>query len=372
MRLDRFMLTLLTSLLLILSSLLLPAQNADPSRLYFSLNYRTGQNRPHRDIIRNLDFDCRGVEAKVGWQTPGLTDWQQAYRFPALGIGVNWNTFNNTILGNPAALYAFTAFPQFRFGRFRFDLEANLGISYGLNPYDPVTNPENFAVGSAVNAYFGLFLEQSFRVSPRFELFLAEGFSHYSNATLNYPNLGLNVFLIKTGIKYSLQPVSFEPKRKLVADKDWSLRFCLFSGMKKLTTPTPTYFEQGLTLAVNKRLSYKNLITLGYEAAYNQATQAMYWDRTLTFGQLISQAVYAGHEFLIDRFSIGTFFGIYLAHQPTDKFYYERLSLGYEVFPQTRISLCLKAHYIKAEYLELGISRQIRFGSKRTKPDQSK
>ncbi len=332
------------------------AQTGRSSDLFFSLNYRVGQNRPHREVISHLDYFYHGVEAKVGWQTLGKTRWQQAYRFPSLGIGANWNTFNNPVLGEPGAVYFFVSFPQFRHGIFRFDLETNMGLSYGLNPYDPVTNPENFAVGSPLNAYFGIYLEPSFRIAPKVDLFLAGGFSHYSNATMNYPNLGLNVFMLKAGIRYQPAVSPFEAREKITIPHDWLLGFTLFTGMKKLTTPTPTYYQLGFAASVNKRLSYKNLVIMGYETAYNQATQAMYWDRTLSFSELVSHAVYAGHEFLIDRFSIGTLFGIYLKHRPTDKFYYERVYAAYEIVHGVKATLGLKAHYVKAEYLELGIA----------------
>jgi len=342
--------------ILLVAPQVLVAQTKRSSDMFFSLNYRLGQNRPHHEVISHLDYFYHGMDAKLGWQTLGKTRWQQAYRFPSLGIGANWNTFNNQVLGSPGALYFFVSFPQFRYGLFRLDLETNLGISYGLTPYDPVTNPENFAVGSSVNTYFGLFLEPSLRIAPKVDLFLSGGFSHYSNATMNYPNLGLNVFMCKAGIRYLPSRTPYENREKISAPRDWLLGFTLFAGMKKLTTPTPTYYQLGFAAMVNKRLSYKNMVFLGYEAAYNQATQAMYWDRTLPFRELVSHAVFAGHEFQIDRFSIGTLFGIYLKHRPTDKFYYERIYAAYEISPGVRATLGLKAHFIKAEYLEVGLA----------------
>ncbi|HKK81949.1 MAG TPA: hypothetical protein VJ909_06865, partial [Prolixibacteraceae bacterium] len=56
-----------------------------------------------------------------------------------------------------------------------------------------------------------------------------------------------------------------------------------------------------------------------------------------------------------ERFTILTQLGLYLGKHPVgDKVYYERIGVGYYLTPWWRAVLNLKAHYIKAEYVELG------------------
>lgn len=333
---------------------------------YYSFGYRFGQNRPHRENIMHLNYFYQGAEFKLGWQTPGASQWQHAYRFPRIGLGINWNWFDNETLGKPAALYFFTGFPQFRSGRFRLDLELNLGAAYGFKPYDPIKNPSNKAIGSAGSVYFGIFAEQALRLTDHLELFIGQGLSHYSTGSLSYPNTGLNILMLKAGMNYQPQRAVFENRTIPKMQPSWSVSVNLFSGSKKLDAPTPNYEQYGLSLSLNRRLSYKNRVLLGYETAYNEATQMMYWDRTLRTNELISHALYAGHEFVIERFLIVGHLGLYLKNRPTDKGYYERLALAFEVLPKTYLSLQLKAHKVKAEYIELGLSHRIEIG-KQTK-----
>ena len=134
------------------------AQDEVKTPYFYSINYRTGNNKPHREVIKNLTYPYRGVDLKFGWQTIGKQPWQVAYRYPSFGVGINWNTFKTDIIGEPVAAYFFTNFPQITTKWARLDLEVDLGLSYGINPYDSITNPNNFATGTATNVFFGLFL----------------------------------------------------------------------------------------------------------------------------------------------------------------------------------------------------------------------
>jgi hypothetical protein len=344
------------ALICFLPALALAQTDHKPS-FFYSLNSRTGKNVPHRKEIMHLDYPYNGIEFKMGWQTTGTTQWQQAYRYPSLGIGFNWNTFHTNILGNPAAAYAFSSFPLFRLGPLRFDIETNLGLSYGINPYDEVANPLNTAIGSPLNGFFGLYFEQTFFWDKQLQLFVSEGFSHYSNASLGYPNFGLNVPSLKVGVRYhpgvtDLQKTDFAP----VTD-NWSLVSMLYSGQREMMDKKK-YIELALNQSVYYRKRYKNRFGLGYELAYNEArgARSKVQANGVTFGDLITGAVFLTHEFMIERITLLTQIGVYAFNIPADTFYFERIGIGFRVLPKTRLLMNLKAHYFKAEYLEFGIA----------------
>lgn len=334
----------------------LSAQSDSKTPFFFSLDYRTGKNKPHRPIIANLTYPYRGVEFKMGWQTLGKQPWQQAYRYPSFGIGVNWNTFKTDVLGDPFAAYFFTNFPQVTLPWARLDLEVDFGASYGIHPYDSITNPHNYSTGSAINVIFGLYLEQSFDVGKHIDLFVSEGFTHYSNGALGFPNLGLNIPSLKFGVRYQPNFVERIPKspRESFHPK-WQINTYLGTGMKTLFTPTPYYHEYLVAPTLYLRTSYKRRVGIGYELAYNEAIRGIYEQRNYTGKQLITSAIYASHEFIIERFTVVTQFGIYVKNQPSDKFYYERIGMGFYLTPSIRMVLNLKAHYFKAEYVETGL-----------------
>jgi hypothetical protein len=353
-------------LLLIVTCSQLPAQTntiSNPATpWFFSMNYRTGENRPHRPIIKNLTYPYRGLDLKLGWQSIGKQQWQQAYRYPSYGVGLNWNTFKTEVLGDPVAVYFFTNFPQFTTPWARLDLEIDLGLSYGIHPYDPVNNPNNFSTGSAVNAFFGLYLEQSFHLGKYADLFISEGFTHYSNGALGWPNLGLNIPTLKAGLR-------FHPRQEPVLEKQfsndfkgyWQLTTNLSAGIKTLWAPQPLYHEYLIAPTLYYRPSYKRRVGLGFELAYNEAVHGVWDKRNYTGTQLLTYAVYAAHEFVIERFTVVAQFGIYLYNMPSDKFYFERIGLGYYLTDHTRLVLNLKAHYFKAEYVETGLVFDINF-----------
>jgi hypothetical protein len=348
------------------------SQETEPETPWFvSLNYRTGENRPHRPIIKNLTYPYRGVEAKLGWQSIGKQPWQIAYRYPSYGIGFNWSTFKTDVLGEPFALYFFTNFPQVSTQYWRLDLEVDLGFSYGINPYHEEKNPQNFATGSSGNAFFGIYLENNFYIEDHFSVFASGGLTHYSNGAMGWPNLGLNIPSLKFGVRY--QP-NFKKhlthSEKPSYSKHWAIVTFLASGKKTLFAPVPIFREYLINTSLYYRTSYKRRIGITYELVYNEAITGVWTRRDESGKELLTQAVFVSHEFLINRFTVLTQFGLYVSNLPFDKdtynrfqkdSYLSRLGIGYYITPWSRFSLSLKSHYIKAEYVELGLIFDLQF-----------
>jgi hypothetical protein len=337
-------------------------QDEPKSPIFISLNYRTGENIPHRPIVKNLRYPYRGVDLKVGWQTIGKKEWQYAYRYPSLGVGVNWNTFKTSVLGEPVAAYFFTNFPQITTSWFRLDLEVNFGLSFGIHPYDKISNPNNFSTGSSLNSIFGLYLDQSFHVMPQVDIFVCEGLCHYSNGALGWPNLGLNIPSMKFGVRYLCEkPVYIRNSERPNFKRKISMITTLCGGTKKLFAPTPSYNEILISPSVFYRTGFKRRVGVGFEMAYNEAIIGLNPSRVFKVNELLTYGIHLSHEFIIERFTILSQFGIYLKNPPSDKFYFERLGVGYYFSEKLRILFNVKAHFIKAEYLELGLAYDLDF-----------
>jgi hypothetical protein len=344
-------------LIFLLLSFSTSAGDSIQSPVFFSVNYRGGQNKPHRTVVENLTYPYRSVDVKIGWQTRGNKAWHTAYRNPSFGIGFNQATFDTEILGNPSSLYFFTQFPQYHATWGQLDLEVDLGLSYGINPYDEETNPYNFSTGSSTNIFFGLYLEQSFNIGRHLDIFASGGFTHYSNGALDYPNLGLNTPSFKVGVRY--QPKVVETFSTIPEyERDFTISTYVGGGtMFVFSKDTLTYNSGLVQPSLNYRIGYKHRVGIGYELSYNESYR-MHWNPDVqhTPGkELWFHAIFASHEFLIERFTILTQLGFYIGKHPLgDKVYYERIGVGYYLTPWWRAVLNLKAHYIKAEYVELG------------------
>lgn len=354
------------------SSKISHSQNNEKPSIRFSVAYLSGQNKPHRVVIENLTFPYRGVELKASWQSLGKQPWQVAYRYPAYGVGFNWSTFKTDILGAPASLFFFTNFPQVTTSWAQLDLEVDVGMSYGINPYHPEKNPENFSTGSSFNAFVSFHLEQSFNLGKHLDIFTSQGITHYSNGAIGYPNLGLNIIpSLKFGMRYQPNYVEIiKLKEKLEFDPNWQLNIYVGGGRKMLSNPNNTYHEVLISPAIYYRIGYKRRVGIAYDISYNEAITGVWTRRDETGKELILQAALVSHEFLINKFTILTQVGFYVHNLPFDKVRYNRfdidctisrLGIGYYITPWSRAVLNLKAHYIKAEYVEVGLVFDLNF-----------
>jgi hypothetical protein len=337
-------------------------QSETPTPLFIQFDCQIGENKPHRPVVENLTYPYRAVNLKFGWQTTGNADWEVAYRYPSYGFAFSYGTFGSDVIGEPVSIYFFTNFPQITTRFFRLDFEVDLGISHGINPYDEVLNPYNFSTGSSFNALVGFYFEQSFHLSPQVDFFVSEGFSHYSNGALAYPNLGLNIPSLKFGIRYTAPaPTYKKPIGKPAFKRRFQLITYIGGGTKKLFGPTPSYNEVLISPSFFLQTGFKRRLGVGFELAYNEAFKGIYKKEHYTGEQLLTYAVHVSHEFLIERFTILTQLGCYLSEPPSDKYCFERIGLGYYLTKHMRLVLNIKAHYIKAEYVEAGLCFDLNF-----------
>jgi len=257
--------------------------------------------------------------------------------------------------------------PQFRFRRFTVTLDGNFGISYGINPYDEIKNPGNFSTGSSLNVYAGLYLEESYMLTPNLSLFCLQGLTHYSNGNLGFPNVGLNVPTLSFGARFTPRPLpsalpqSPDPEYT----RNWQLNCYLGAGMMKNSADWPIYKSIVFSPTLSKRINYVHRLGIFYEIAYNENMTNKGEFHNLKGFQIITHATGVTHDFLIERFTILMSLGVYLTNKiPTDSYVYERIGLSYEFLKNLRAGFYMKAHGIKAEYFELGLLYDLHFNRK--------
>lgn len=125
----------------------------------------------------------------------------QIYKGAYQGIGLAYHEFNPQ-LSNPLSVYLFQGARIFGGKRVSLNYEWNLGLTFGWNPYDPSTNPDNHVIGSKVTAYINADFYANIILARWLDLNIGASVSHFSNGNTAYPNMGLNTLTAKVGFSY--------------------------------------------------------------------------------------------------------------------------------------------------------------------------
>ena len=140
-------------------------------------------------------------------------------------------------IGYPIGLYTFFRGPFVRGNKLVLNYEAGWGLSTNFKPYDPFTNPYNNAIGSreTLMATFSLILQYQF--TRRLDLNTSFTLTHYSNATLKSPNLGINTFAPRLSLRYHFQdkPEYSGKSRALLSYKTYEWLFSTVIAVKDVS-----------------------------------------------------------------------------------------------------------------------------------------
>lgn len=129
-----------------------------------------------------------------------------AYGLSFYGVGIYCaDFFRDDDLGSPIALYLTQGATLFKFSsNLLLNYKWNLGVSANWVPYNPFTNPQNFAIGSFLNVYFSGNLQLHYGLTKNLGLVCGLGLSHFSNGASQMPNYGLNTLSTQVQLIYSL------------------------------------------------------------------------------------------------------------------------------------------------------------------------
>lgn len=167
-------------------------------KLHSGSHIYTGQN-----LTDFLQYGYGALELRLGWQTNGKQDWQHEYNYPYFGVGWYTGTLGDpAVFGQPNALYGFVGFPVGKHKRHSFNPELALGLTYGLEPYNPDNNPVNDAIGASMAVYFNLNFGFNYALNREMDLIYGVDFTHFSNGRSFTPNYGLNMFGLNLGARY--------------------------------------------------------------------------------------------------------------------------------------------------------------------------
>ena len=267
------------------------------------------------------------AELRMGWLTNGRKRWHHFYHYPESGVSLSFSDLGNkTILGNAISLMPYIDTRQIWFSRKAvLNVRGGLGLAYFTNPFDAVTNPDNYVIGSRITA--SVALSASFvRYIGQWRVNAGFSFWHYSNGHFAVPNIGANIPYLSLGVskKLSTKQIKISMADTLYLHTGIRLNAEMNLGGHEvegtiLPFDGPRYSVYGGKLTLSKRLNFKSRVRFGMGYSYYNA-----FHDYIVSQEIFSEKIHwrsskliliAGHEFVFGRLTILSDLGFNL-HYP--------------------------------------------------------
>lgn len=348
--------------------------------------YHHGQflkNSGSLDDIMDNPYDA--FDIRIGFQSDGVVQkWDQLYGFPVYGIGFYSAFFDGGELGSPQALYMFMRAPVMVGKKWSWNWELAVGLSYGFYKYDPEVNPDQQVIGSEQNVYFNAATGVSYQFEKRWDLTLDLDVTHFSNGSTRTPNLGVNLFGLALGTRYSFNPVrnytkaideSYRPPtrpefiRKELPKYQRHSEIILFGSMGGKTTTTqiydgPTYFISSFSLDYAWAYHHVGKLGAGFDVFYESALRD-YPEKIEDpdLADLMYYGFHIGHYLRIYRLTLVTQIGFNLSGHVSHKGNtYIQAGGSFNLTEQLFLRAALKTRNgAVADFIEWGIGYRIPF-----------
>lgn len=319
---------------------------------------------PHRPNMKHLPTGpAHALEVRIVNRTTGSKYWQQLYKRPEVGITIRgFDLANRDLLGYGLGTAGFFSAPVVLTERFRWNLEIAAGLGLVSKPFDYETNYKNIAIGSYLNAFIFLGQHFSYRVSPQFYVTSSMSFNHFSNAAFSLPNLGVNYPMISVGGSWIPErkdtvPV-FHPRLPRI-ENDWSV--AVGFGIRETNKPREEKHPAfSLTADRNWGLNRKSSLGTGIDVFYNSvliASRLVEEGEEVTPLQNVQLGAHLCYRLHVDRMVMMLAMGAYAVDSyKRDGVLYHRAGFRYYFGTQQHwgLNLCLKTHFFKADFFELG------------------
>ena len=353
--------------LIILSRYFVLSQNS----IGYELGSRIGVLIPHRPIIKHLPTEnILGIDFSIYKIVSGKKHWHQIYNNPKIGLTFyHSNLGNKEVLGNTTGITSWMDFPFINKQHHRFSLNLRLGLSHVTKPFDLFYNPSNVAISSkwnclAIGGFQYQYKWKRFSLGTRLEL------THLSNAAMEAPNLGLNMYQasVTFGYNFSKNKFDIELNNNTKTNNDSInkqlnfIYFIGFIGRKQLFNYLGENFNiHGGTFAYQHIFSLPVGIEIGFDLMQNNSDVKLIEEKGLLIDKVVKTGVYLGYVVTLENLH----FIVAMGHYAFDKFnlndkLYHRIGMRYTFLNRFVLNTTLKSHWGNADYLELGLG--MRFG----------
>jgi hypothetical protein len=330
--------------------------------LRISANFHYGFVIAHRPLLVPLQkAHVTGFDVQLAIPTTGKKPWERTYIHPVLGINYSWFDLGNSIqLGHGHTLYPFILFPLNSNPHLQLNIRFGAGIGYVEKIYDRYENYKNQAIASHVNAIFAVHAAIYARLARRTFFQTTVGVTHFSNGSMDIPNLGINIATLSGGISYYLgdkKPVNRDPV--VFSEKKRRTSIMISGSIKEVYPPEGPKFLAG-------SLSYLESLRVGKKSAFGLAADVFY-DNSIHVRLIEDSIHYNGpedqlrvglagsYELIVSDLSLLLQTGGYFYNKlKSDGDVYSRFGIRYSLAKNYFVCFNLKTHFAKADFFEWG------------------
>jgi hypothetical protein len=304
-------------------------------------------------------------EISVSSQTNGQKLWQQTSGYPAIGLLFLFGeSGSNQYIGGIAAILPFINGTLYQKTNFKLGWRFGMGLGWIQRPFNAQTNVQDLVIGSHLNACVNLKISSATRIWHRTWLDLGFSFTHLSNGSVKLPNLGLNMPALSIGLNYS-----FNPKIKMIGralpplNKKWNFYLFTFAAIKQAPPlESPQGWVNGLSFEALKTISQSGRLGGGINLTYDRTLRTEV-PNSLTFAfddskLKLEASLYGSYEYVVGNLSIPLQLGAYLYNNYLISEIYENIGIRWRLSPHCFAGASLKAHIVKADFIQWGIGYQ--------------
>lgn len=304
----------------------------------------------------------KGIEVSLFKKTTGKNSWEQLYKYPEYGLTILYTTLGNKdVFGNEIALFPYVQSALIRKQKFTLSNQFGLGLGYATKKFDLINNYENVSIGSHFNLHFNFKLVTKLMLAKRLSFNGGLSFTHYSNANMAEPNLGINLLTAFAGINLAVgEQTEFVKNEILQHEQKHEFAFIYAAGGKHTRALQSTvYFTSSMSGEYKFHFKRKLHIGAGIDLFYDSSTKtemsapgkdsykSIYDFRT---------GIHLSQELVYDRFSFILQEGIYigLTDRVDNSFMYNRAILRWKFNDHLLIHISMKSHLHVLDYPEVG------------------
>lgn len=309
-----------------------------------------------------VESPVSGFELSFYKRTTGKTIWESLYHYPEYGITLLFTSLgNDRVFGHELALYPYFQTFLIRKERFQLTNQFGLGLGYATKKFDLETNYENISVGSRINLHFNYKLGTRFKISDRLSANLGLSFTHYSNANMAEPNLGMNLFTAFGGMNYSMtdpQELIHPEIPAHIPNHEFAIIYAA-GGKHTRALQSTVYFTSSLSLEHKYHWKRKFHFGGGLDLFFDSSTETEMNAKGNNIYQTrdaFRSGIHLSQELIFDRFSFIFQQGVYLGllDKVDNSAFYNRGILRWKFNEHFLMHISMKSHLHILDYPELG------------------
>ncbi|MBL1279329.1 MAG: acyloxyacyl hydrolase [Fluviicola sp.] len=312
----------------------------------------------HSSVMGHLARQhAKSAELGVTFQTKGKKQWHKAYNYPTMSLTAFYSTVGNReILGSYVGIFGSMNLPLVKRKHYCFSAKIAAGMAYTNKVYNSETNILNVAVSTNFNSRITMGIDNQFTFGNHSYTFGIDA-SHFSNAAIKTPNLGINMLFISLGYRYRIKQNIDTIQVEIRKEKYWEYGVLgILSVKETFPTGAQKYPVYGVNLFGRRFFGQKTGMEVSLDFISKQIIKIYQDDVPKTQAEILQIGAFVGFILPFDRFHLITGMGVYIKdkYQPEDAFYH-RVGMRYVMDNGIQLNLVLKSHWARADYTEFGI-----------------